>query len=253
MNNMSFFSLLEPTSHKTCSNNWLCLYVLCSILLFPLKTNADIENLRLNQLSPNEGLSQGTVNHLLLDKDGLLWLATEGGLNFYDGYEVKRLMGPDNIFNDASISYLYQDSTGIIWISTLYSGLYSLDPKTLDYKKILDTNIAANPDDVKEVLTMVEGAESNFWLAVTDELQLLDSKSGQVEILFRLKDLVTEDHIIRRLLIHDGFIYIATSAGLYVMDIATKHWKALPYLSIDKPNADQVNTKELYLDLQGTL
>lgn len=209
---------------------------------------ADIDNLRLTRLSPNEGLSQGSVTSLLLDNNGFLWLATEGGLNFYDGYEVKYLKGPDGIFSNSIISYLHQDTKGLIWISTLYSGLYSLNPQTMQYNKVLDTAVKANPNDVLEVIHMAEDAENNLWLAVSQKLMHYRRDTGKIETLFTLKGITTDDHIVRRLLVTDQVIYIATSDGLYVMDIATRDWKKLPYLKTETPSEDQKNTKELYLD-----
>lgn len=214
---------------------------------------ADIENLRLTRLSPNEGLSQSSVTSLLLDSNGFLWLATEAGLNFYDGYEVKHLEGPDGIFTNSLISHLYQDSKGLIWISTLYSGLYSLDPQVMKYNKVLDTAIKANPNDVQEVIDIVEDSENNLWLAVTRELMLYHRDTGKIETRFSLEGLITENNIIRSLLVQDDLIFIATSDGLYVMNIITQQWKKLTYLKTKNPSLDQKNAKELYLDEMGRL
>lgn len=222
-------------------------------MLFNQPVTADIDNLRLQRLSPIEGLSQGSVTSLLLDSNGFLWLATDGGLNFYDGYEVKQLNGPNNIFADATISYLYQDSSGLIWISTLYSGLYSLNPITLEYHKILDTKLENKPEEVIEVIDIEEDKQGYLWLAVTRDLMRYDQQSGEMKTVFSLKELVTEDHIIRRLLIDDNIIYIATSAGLYVLETDEFKWRKLPYLTIKKPSIDQINAKSLFLDEQATL
>jgi len=47
------------------------------------------QNIRFEQLSLDDGLSQSTVNVILQDHKGFLWVGTEDGLNRYDGYNFK--------------------------------------------------------------------------------------------------------------------------------------------------------------------
>ena len=44
--------------------------------------------LQLNQISRINGLSQNTVNSIIQDNDGFLWIATYNGINKYDGYSM---------------------------------------------------------------------------------------------------------------------------------------------------------------------
>ena len=44
--------------------------------------------LQLNQISQVKGLSQNTINSIIQDKDGFLWIATYNGINKYDGYSM---------------------------------------------------------------------------------------------------------------------------------------------------------------------
>ena len=43
---------------------------------------------RFQSLTMTEGLSSGSVNCMLIDTDGFLWIGTDAGLDRYDGYEV---------------------------------------------------------------------------------------------------------------------------------------------------------------------
>ena len=47
------------------------------------------KNIRFEQVSLEEGLSQSVVNVILQDKKGFLWVGTDDGLNRYDGYNFK--------------------------------------------------------------------------------------------------------------------------------------------------------------------
>ena len=44
------------------------------------------KNIRFEQISLEEGLSQSVVNTILQDRKGFLWVGTDDGLNRYDGY-----------------------------------------------------------------------------------------------------------------------------------------------------------------------
>src|SRR6202034_304439 len=41
-------------------------------------------------LTMRDGLSMSTINSILQDSQGYVWLATEAGLNRYDGYSVRQ-------------------------------------------------------------------------------------------------------------------------------------------------------------------
>src|SRR5215475_12227888 len=42
-----------------------------------------------DHLTVRDGLSQSTVMSILQDSQGYVWLATESGLNRYDGYSIR--------------------------------------------------------------------------------------------------------------------------------------------------------------------
>ncbi len=82
--------------------------------------------MRFERLSIEEGLSQSTVNCILQDRTGFLWLGTQGGLNRYDGYrfEVYRHDGDDpaTLAHDWVLE-LVEDSSGDLWVGTEGGGL----------------------------------------------------------------------------------------------------------------------------------
>jgi ligand-binding sensor domain-containing protein len=56
-----------------------------------------------SRLSTENGLSQNTINSLLLDNEGFLWLGTDEGLNRFNGYQNQMVLGPNNEFDTAPI------------------------------------------------------------------------------------------------------------------------------------------------------
>lgn len=88
--------------------------------------------LRFEYLTVDDGLSQSTVNALVQDRLGFMWIGTWDGLNRYDGYNFKVYKhDPDdpNSLSDNTIWSLHQDGQGILWIGT-NRGLDRFDPST---------------------------------------------------------------------------------------------------------------------------
>ena len=88
---------------------------------------------RFEHLSLEDGLSQNAVLDLLQDRQGFLWVATQDGLNRYDGYSFTIFKNdPDdpNTLSHNSVLKLLEDSSGAIWLGTWGGGLNRLNPQT---------------------------------------------------------------------------------------------------------------------------
>ena len=73
-------------------------------------------------VSVRDGLSHNTVNCILQDRDGFIWIGTNDGLNRYDGHTFT-VYRPDPAQPSRSllsnrISGLYQDRSARLWIAT---------------------------------------------------------------------------------------------------------------------------------------
>lgn len=75
--------------------------------------------------STDNGLTSSLVNHILEDRYGQIWIATEDGLNRYDGVKItsyKHVVGDDSSLAGNYVSTLTEDAQGNLIIST-YTGL----------------------------------------------------------------------------------------------------------------------------------
>ena len=86
--------------------------------------------MRFDRLWLDEGLSQSNVLAVHQDREGLLWIGTENGLNRFDGYEFRhyrrergnpRALGSDFIFDIA------EDADGNLWLATNGAGIARMD------------------------------------------------------------------------------------------------------------------------------
>ena len=72
-----------------------------------------------------DGLSHGDALAVLQDRQGFIWVATESGLNRYDGQQVKiyRRGAPGSEGLDADfINALAEDPAGDLWLATAGGG-----------------------------------------------------------------------------------------------------------------------------------
>lgn len=81
------------------------LYVLILTLFFAETVFAQNEQYSVEHYSINEGLSQNSANKIFQDKFGYIWVATQDGLNRFDGYEFVSYKQDPN--NEKSISSNY--------------------------------------------------------------------------------------------------------------------------------------------------
>ena len=73
------------------------------------------------QFLPSERFSSGLINDICQDKYGYVWIATENGLNKFDGYRFTTyLSNPADTTTLASniVTSLYCDQKGQLWVGT---------------------------------------------------------------------------------------------------------------------------------------
>lgn len=78
----------------------------------------------------NEGLSNSTIETILQDSRGFIWIGTRDGLNKYDGSQMVTYRNrplDTNSITDNYIKFLFEDSSKMLWIGTL-NGLCQFDP-----------------------------------------------------------------------------------------------------------------------------
>ncbi|MGO2372219.1 MAG: EAL domain-containing protein [Pseudoalteromonas prydzensis] len=193
---------------------------------------------QVKRLSPSEGLSQSYVSTMLIDNSGYLWLATEGGLNRYDGYQVVHVAGPNGELNEAIIDVIYQDPAGYIWIASLVAGLFRYDPSTDSYQQFLSKPVSEEQILSQSVFTMVATDEKSLWIGRGWDFARLDLATGQIETVFELPER-TRRSMIRDLLHYKGYIFIAASSGAYVYHIETGQYRKLEHLSAEPDHVYQ--------------
>lgn len=138
---------------------------------------------RFERVSILDGLSNGLVNSIIQDKKGFIWIATEDGLNRYDGYQFT-VFRPQKS-NQSSISsnickVVYEDSEGYLWIGTVGGGLNRFDPRTEQF--VCYKNISKQKSSLSDnnVYSIFEDHNKTLWVGTFGGgLNKFDKKTGQ--------------------------------------------------------------------------
>lgn len=138
---------------------------------------------RFNRLALDEGLSQSTVMAALTDRSGYLWLATEDGLNRYDGYGFtvfKNDPANPHALSDSYVLALHEGADGTLWIGTSDGGLNRYDPRTGRFAAF-----GHDPDDSTSlangrVTALAQDRHGRLWVATRGGgLDRLDPATGR--------------------------------------------------------------------------
>src|SRR5579872_7187005 len=110
-------------------------------------------------ISVEQGLSQSTVQAILQDHAGYIWMGTEEGLNRYDGYTFTIFKhDPQNPHGlpDDIVSALYEDREHRLWVGT-QEGLSLFDRRTETFTAV--------PEIQQKVSGILEAADGTLWVA----------------------------------------------------------------------------------------
>ncbi|MBN1143367.1 MAG: hypothetical protein JXA72_03050 [Bacteroidales bacterium] len=138
--------------------------------------SAQYQQLVFEHITTREGLSQSTVNHILQDRHGFLWFATNDGLNKYDGYSfsVYRNNKKDRTsLSSNDITFIMEDNKGYIWIvNGSRTGLDRFDPESETFE-----NFSHDPSDPESlssnrIYQISQDSKGNIWICAENALNL---------------------------------------------------------------------------------
>ncbi|HHB51591.1 MAG TPA: two component regulator propeller domain protein, partial [Saprospiraceae bacterium] len=124
-------------------------------------------NLYFDHLTIKEGLSHNTVNCVIQDKYGYIWIGTNNGLNKYDGFSFKYYNNTSNgntkFFKGKHISDIFEDSKGNLWVGTKNNGI---NFKRFDKSSFINLNNDPRFIQIKNspINSIKEDNNGNIWI-----------------------------------------------------------------------------------------
>ncbi|MEM1246972.1 MAG: two-component regulator propeller domain-containing protein [Acidobacteriota bacterium] len=188
----------------------ILLAALLAFLVAPLVAQRH-EHARFSRLGLEDGLSQAHVSSFLQDNRGFIWLATEDGLNRYDGRSVvvyKHDSQDPSSLENSWVGALLESSDGSILVGTNGGGVDRWKPATNDFERLLPPSEAIDP----RVRALAEDTDGNLWIGTENglyrrspagEILALDEESGLAGS--RVNTIFAED---------GGVVWVGTRSGL---------------------------------------
>lgn len=193
--------------------------------LLPAVASAGQPVMSFVRLGAGQGLSQDTVMSILQDQHGFLWLATEDGLNRYDGNDLRHFIhkrtDPGSVPSNY-ISSLVEDRQGRLWVATDGDGVAWRDSATGQFRRPQSANGQMLVDPQAQIRTMFVDRRQRLWLATRQSgLLLVDAIAGTVREFRRdLTDpnSLSDDSVFAVAEDATGQIWIGTGSGLDRLD-----------------------------------
>lgn len=150
----------------------------------PLATGFICQNdsLRIKHFSLEDGLSQVSINALLKDSEGFVWVGTQDGLNRFDGNRFEQFKSREKDSTSIPGNYintLGQDSEGNVWVGTQGNGLCWYDKETGIFHRYQLQNAGDKNESISDILFATDGVA---WIAskVSGLHKLNPSSSGYI-------------------------------------------------------------------------
>lgn len=199
-----------------------------------------------------KGLLNKNITDIETDENGNLWLATIGGLHYYDiekdtfiSYTVKDGLSHNFIYS------LYYDKNGILWIGTNGGGLNKLDTKTKQikiYTKAQNNAIAGNT-----IYCIKEDKEGNLWIATRSGLSKLNPKNESFTNYYE-KDGLSNSFILGILFDKRENLWLSTNNGLTRFNPNNNdNFATRRYYAIDGLQADEFNQGAFFQTKSGEM
>ncbi len=115
-------------------------WLLLPIVMMLCAPSQGFENLKFSHVTIEEGLSQNTVNAIVQDKTGFLWIGTQDGLNKFNGLDFvhfKNDPADGSSLNENHILSVFIDRKNVMWIGTRGRGLNRMDLKSEKFTSFL--------------------------------------------------------------------------------------------------------------------
>ena len=140
------------------------IFVLTFVMLLSRPAFSQNQEFRIKSFTLDDGLSQVSVNDLLEDYYGFLWIATADGLNRFDGKDFKhyKYSQTDSLTLSGNfVNKLLEDKNENIWIGTNGNGLNYYDSRQDIIKRVL---LGQAKTKTESITALGIDEEENIWV-----------------------------------------------------------------------------------------
>jgi signal transduction histidine kinase/ligand-binding sensor domain-containing protein/CheY-like chemotaxis protein/AraC-like DNA-binding protein len=205
---------------------------------------------KFTSLTSMDGLSSNTVTAILKDKHGLMWFATDDGLNRFDGTDVRVYRHKKNdpsSLRSSDITSLHQDSKGQVWVGTIEGGLHL-------YNRNKDSFISI--PSPHSVTSITSDASGKLWVGTTGGLVHLDPETHHISTFLsaaNIPDQISKGLVLSVTVDSKQKVWIGTDKGLFKIDPSDKNEEHINYLQSLPEEAGSRSVKSILDDGKGNI
>ncbi|PRY55151.1 signal transduction histidine kinase [Arcticibacter pallidicorallinus] len=154
----------------------------CILFLFILQgIYAQEKKINFTSLTSKDGLSSNVVTAILKDRFGIMWFATEDGLNKYDGTSFtvyRHIAGDSSSLPTNEVVALHEDRSGTLWIGTNGGSICSYDRKKDKFRTLSSHKGFNSKNNV--IRAIASDYANNLWISNVNGLSVLNPSTGKL-------------------------------------------------------------------------
>lgn len=203
---------------------------------------------KFTSLTSMDGLSSNTVTAILKDRYGLMWFATDDGLNRFDGNDVlvyRHQKSDSASLKSSDVTSLHQDCKGRMWVGTNEGGLHL-------YNRNKDAFIRISSPH--SVTSIASDAGGKLWVGTTGGLVTVNPETRQTTTFLSkpdVSDLISKGLVLSVAVDSRQVVWIGTNKGLFSMHPADGPVEAVNYLQSLPDEAGGRSVKSIVEDGNG--
>ena len=216
--------------------------------------------MRFEHLTVRDGLSQSAVLAIHQDRDGFVWLATEDGLNRYDGRNVVQFVhdpaDPGSLPSDF-VWAIDEDADGDLWLATEGGGVVRYERSTGRFHALRNDprNAGSLASDFVRALHVDE--QGSIWIGTRGAgVDRLDPRTGRITHYRHRAGAsagLPSDDIYAVLSDRAGRLWIGTDAGLARLDPASNELTRFNHDPADPSTLSNDRVRTFHEDRAGRL
>jgi signal transduction histidine kinase/CheY-like chemotaxis protein/outer membrane protein assembly factor BamB len=221
---------------------------------------AEMPPMVFRHLTVEEGLAQNTVMATLQDSRGFLWIATQNGLDRYDGFSLRHFThqrGADDGLPSNYIWAIVEDHAGDLWLAVKDGGVVRFDIRTEKFTNY--RHDAGNPASISTDMTrqLLIDRLDRVWIATAGGgLCVLDPRTGRAQRLVHdpaRSDSLNSDTVGALAEDHEGRIWVGTDGGVDLWLPQQNGFQHFTHSASDPRSLSSNTVATLYVDSSDTL
>jgi signal transduction histidine kinase/ligand-binding sensor domain-containing protein/DNA-binding response OmpR family regulator len=211
-------------------------------------------------LTVDEGLAQNTVMATLQDSRGFLWIATQNGLDRYDGFALRHFTHQRGAGSGLPNNYVWaiaEDRTGDLWLAVKDGGVVRFNIRSETF-----TNYRHEPGNPASIATdaarqLLIDPDNRVWIATAGGgLSVLDPRTGRAQRLAHdpaRSDSLSSDTVGALAVDHEGRIWVGTDGGVDLWLPQQRAFRHFTHSPADPRSLSSNTVATLYVDRNDTL